>query len=174
MPLIYGEGGPNAFRRLEKEIEIQYGISLKGSKLATKHDLRNLSAMPIDVDHITDSGYGGSSAIKSQSHGKVPGESPPMALVEAIPESQAESAAYETQTIYSDTESLRDPELLEYVTAFADELYGSLPSGFDKAEFERVLPVLDGLLRTFAFNMGYDGSTHEHRNLMYLVHRYRR
>ena len=92
----------------------------------------------------------------------------------AIPESEAESALHETQTEYSDTESLRDPKLLEYVTAFADELYGSLPSGFDKAEFERVLPGFDELLQTFAFKVSCDGSTPEHRNLMYLVHRYRR
>jgi hypothetical protein len=126
------------------------------------------------VDHIIDSGYGGSGASKSQSRGKVPGESPSVALMANIPESQAESTDCETQTVYSDTESLRDPKLLEYVTAFADELYGSLPSGFDKAEFERVLPVLDELLRTFAFKMSCDGSTPQHRNLMYLVYRYRR
>jgi hypothetical protein len=130
------------------------------------------------VDHIIDSGYGGSGASKSQSRGKVPGESPSVALVATILESQAESQTestdYETQTVYSDTESLRDPKLLEYVTAFADELYGSLPSGFNKTELERVLPVLDELLRTFVFKISCDGSTPQHRNLMYLVYRYRR
>jgi hypothetical protein len=97
-----------------------------------------------------------------------------VALVATIPESPAESTDCETQTVYSDTESLRDPKLLEYVTAFSDELYRSLPAGFDKAEFERVLPLLDELLRTFAFKVSCDGSTPENRNLMYLVHRYRR
>jgi hypothetical protein len=126
------------------------------------------------VDYITDSGYGGSGASKAQSYGKIFRESSSAALVATITESEAESAGHETQTVYSDTESLREPKLLEYVTAFADELYGSLPPGFDKAEFERVLPLFDELLQTFAFKVSCDGNTPEYRNLMYLVHRYRR
>jgi hypothetical protein len=201
MPLLYGEGR-KAFRRLEEEIERQqrYSTSLKPSVIAREQDARNLSAMPAGmdsitesgegvrtfligdkaagetqaVDHITDSGYDGSGAIKSQSRGKVLGESPYVALVATIPESPAESTDCETQTVYSDTESLRDLKLLKYVTAFSDELYRSLPAGFDKAKFERVLPLLDELLRTFAFKVSCDGSTPENRNLMYLVHRYRR
>ncbi len=192
MPLIYGEGD-NAFVRLREAIA---SASLRRSITVTNYDPRSLSAMPTDVDgitvprddsskflfgrkaaleiqavdHITDSGYGGSSAIKSQPPGKQAGESMSAALAATILESQTEYAEDETQTVYSDTESLRDPKLLEYVTAFADELYASLPHGFDKAEFERVSPVLDELLRTFAFKMSCDGSTSEHRNLMYLVH----
>jgi hypothetical protein len=188
IPVIYGEGKENAFRRLNREWKyrldelstISQAVSNDNEQSTTFSSLfRGKAAGETRaVDHITDSGYGGSGASKSQSRGKVLWGSPSVALVATIPESQAESQAEsthcETQTVYSDTESLSDPKLVEYVTAFADELYRSLPSGFDKAKFERVLPVLDELLRTFAFKVSCDGSTTEHRNLMYLVHRYRR
>lgn len=92
----------------------------------------------------------------------------------SIPEPDASSASDETQTVCSDTDGLRDSELLEYVTAFADELLDSLPADFDKNEFERVSPVSDEILRTFALKVNYDGSTEEHRSLTYLVYHYRR
>jgi hypothetical protein len=188
MAPIYGEGKFRAFRRLQRE------INKSSNHLAfVDHQMTNLER-PTEpdfeigqfppssnaaretqaVDYITDSGYGGSGASKAQSYGKIFREPLSAALVATITESEAESAGHETQTVYSDTESLREPKLLEYVTAFADELYGSLPPGFYKAEFERVLPVFDELLRTFAFKVSCDGSTPEYRNLMYLVHRYRR
>ena len=119
MPIVYGEGRRNAFRRLEAEMERQQRdiTSLKPSMIAGERDARNLSAMPTDmdsrtesgdgvrnflfgdkaagetqaVDHITDSGYGGSGASKSQSRGKLVGESSYVALVVTIPESPAES-----------------------------------------------------------------------------------
>ncbi|CAK7235610.1 hypothetical protein SBRCBS47491_009353 [Sporothrix bragantina] len=111
------------------------------------------------------------------------GESPSVAFVPTITESKAEEAKvaeeaedadHETKTVYSDTESLRDPKMLEYVTAFVDILCGSLPSSFDTTEFDKVLPIFDELLRAFALKVSFDGSTYEHRNLMYLIHRYRR
>jgi Heterokaryon incompatibility protein (HET) len=191
LPLIYGEGN-HSYVRLREEIRLSiadtkdgsrslsaiptYADGITGSIDGSSHFLfESKAALEIQtLDQTTDSGYGGSSAIKSQPHGKQLGEPTSTALTATIPESQAEYAEYETQTVYSDTESLRDPKLLQYVTAFADELYGSLPHGFDKAEFERVSPVLDELLRTFALKMSCDGSTSEHRNLTYLVHRYRR
>jgi hypothetical protein len=122
------------------------------------------------VDQATDSGYGGSGSSKSQTRKRPFAES---SLKTTIPESDAESAFQENQTVYSDTESLRDPKLLEYATAFSDELYGSLPPGFDKGGFERLLPVFDELLQAFAFKLGCDGRTPEHSSLVYLTHRYR-
>jgi hypothetical protein len=188
MPLIYGEGLQNAFRRLKREIEESSGASISsdlfGTEMGTPMNtesqsshfflLGNYDQVANNVDHITDSGYGGSGASKAQLYGKITRDSlsPPFAAT--VPKSEAESTSYDTLTVYSDTESLKEPSLLEYVTAFADELHKSLPSGFDKTEFDRVFPVFEELLQTFAFKMSFDGSTTMHRNLMYLVYRYRR
>jgi Heterokaryon incompatibility protein (HET) len=122
------------------------------------------------VDYATDSGYGGSIASKPEAHQKVLVGRSSSALA-AISETETEYADHET--IYSDTPSLDDPRMLEYVTVFADELFGSLPTGFDLAEFERVEPHFEEILQTFALKLRFDGDTPELRSLMYLVHRYR-
>lgn len=75
---------------------------------------------------------------------------------------------------YSNTTSLRDPSLSKYVACFADELYGSLPLRLGGIDLDKLSPTIEGLLRIFALQIGSEGATAFHRNVMYLVHRYRR
>ncbi|CAI6339119.1 unnamed protein product [Periconia digitata] len=125
--------------------------------------------------HITDSGYGGSGASKFSSINKALGLPSTLAtsVTGDVSASGAASTQFDARTVYSDTASLADPTLLEYVAAFGNELSGSLPSDFDKLNFEKVSPFLDELLQTFALKMSSDGDTQEHRSLTYLIYRYR-
>ncbi|KAK8064089.1 hypothetical protein PG996_008741 [Apiospora saccharicola] len=123
------------------------------------------------IDHQSDSGYGSLDTGKNSKSGIMNGETPFEATLTTIDESGDQD---EIQTVYSDTESIDDPAILDYIAVFADELVRSLPSGFDATEFERVSLRLDELLQAFSVIIGGDGSTPERRKLMYLVHRYRK
>ncbi|KAK7963565.1 Pfs domain protein [Apiospora saccharicola] len=128
-------------------------------------------ARALTIDHLTDSGYGSLDIGKHNKSGRVNEEAPSASILTTIDESEDQG---ETQTVYSDTESLNDPVILEYIAVFADELVRSLPSGFDAAEFGRVSEGLDELLQAFSVIIGSDGNTPEHRKLMYLVYRFRK
>lgn len=125
-------------------------------------------------DRITDSGYSGSGASGSQSHGKVLEGIESTSVLDMVPAPGDELTARETQTEYPDIGSLEDASLSDYVAAFADELRLSLPSDFDEADFDRMSPVLDELLQVFASKLRLDGKTPEHHKLIHLLYRYRR
>ncbi|KAK7935967.1 hypothetical protein PG985_001462 [Apiospora marii] len=105
------------------------------------------------------------------SRNKINGQAPMLATLATVNESEDQ---VETQTVYSDTKSLNDLVILDYVIAFVDKLVRSLPSAFNAAEFERVSVGLDELLQAFSVIIGSDGSTPEYRKLMYLVYRFRK
>ncbi|KAH6838544.1 hypothetical protein B0I37DRAFT_419478 [Chaetomium sp. MPI-CAGE-AT-0009] len=116
----------------------------------------------------TDSGYGThgtktiacSSACSGHPHGE-----------------SAEAVLHEdnndTATIYSDTTSLQDPRIDDYVTAFADELANALPADFSREELEGIEDTLPDILEAFAGRIGYQAPGKLERQLKHLVHRYR-
>ncbi|KAI0594169.1 hypothetical protein F4775DRAFT_606762 [Biscogniauxia sp. FL1348] len=68
--------------------------------------------------------------------------------------SDAGENALETATIYSDTESLRDPRINEYVSEFAEELCSAIPREFDSQDLANVSLALPDLLKAFAIRLG--------------------
>ncbi|KAK4186808.1 hypothetical protein QBC35DRAFT_254772 [Podospora australis] len=71
---------------------------------------------------------------------------------------RADEEYNDDQTQYSDPKSLSGLQLMNYVGAFTDAIYQSLPRGFDIAEFNRVRPQLDELLKQFAYKISQDGT----------------
>ncbi|KAK7936030.1 hypothetical protein PG985_001525 [Apiospora marii] len=149
-------------RRLEQEI-----AKTTQDRTSPGYERQTDRRIPETLYQTTDSGYGSN---RPQYDSKVDGPAQLEASLGAVAELVEHD---ELRTVYSDTDSLRDPVILDYVSAFADELFQSLPSGFDAAEFQRVSAEFDELLRAFSFIVGADGNKSEHRKLMYLVHRYR-
>ena len=79
----------------------------------------------------------------------------------------------DTQTIYSDTPSLQDPRIDDYVAAFADELSNGLPPDFSREDLECIADALPEILEAFASRIGYQALGKLERQLKHLVHRYR-
>jgi hypothetical protein len=116
------------------------------------------------LDTHTDSGYGthGTRTIACSSG------YPHTASGEAVHEDDKD-----TRTIYSDTTSLQDPRIDDYVAAFADELANALPPDFCREELERIEDSLPDILEAFAGRIGYQAPGNLERKLKYIVHRYR-
>ncbi|KUJ15384.1 uncharacterized protein LY89DRAFT_735500 [Mollisia scopiformis] len=80
----------------------------------------------------------------------------------------------DTQTLLSDTSSLRDPKLGEYVTELADAICRAFPPSFNETDLARISAGLPVLLKEFAVRLGDDGSSHVYGQLKHLVYRYHR
>jgi len=100
--------------------------------------------------------------------------------LEAIDDQEAgvtdnQSELHEVQTVYSDAFSLsQHSEIDKYISAFAYELYYSLPPEFDAGSLERISSILPSLLEAFAVRLGHEGTEYMQRQLMYLIYRFRR
>ncbi|KAI5923380.1 hypothetical protein F4810DRAFT_668607 [Camillea tinctor] len=75
-------------------------------------------------------------------------------------------------TVYSDTESLRNPRMKDYVSEFAEELCSAIPREFDAQDIAKLSQSLPNLLKDFAIKLGNEGDTPIHKLLMYFVHQY--
>ncbi|KAK3378338.1 hypothetical protein B0H63DRAFT_244928 [Podospora didyma] len=95
---------------------------------------------------VTDSGYGprGSSGKEAQE------KLPRIPQIQEFSGAATEENLDDTASDKPDAQSTRDESLLQSVLAFVDELYGSLPLGFDRVEFQNASPALGELLRAFA------------------------
>ena len=119
------------------------------------------------LDTYTDSGYG--------SHGaKTVASASTHCQTRTVRGSAVNQVDSDAQTVYSDTASLQDPRIDEYVIAFADELSNALPPDFSREELEAISDTLPDILEAFAGRIGYQASGKLERQLKHLVHRYRR
>ena len=129
-----------------------------------------------DGENFTDSGYGsvGVVALKLR-HEIQPGSlediNEGLEFDRDMPDAEED---FDTRTLYSDTSSLRDPKIGDYILGFAEELFSTLPPGFDEDDLARIYPVLPELLKAFAVKFGHGSSTPMHQQVMYFVHKYRK
>ncbi|KAK0742251.1 hypothetical protein B0T21DRAFT_360949 [Apiosordaria backusii] len=81
----------------------------------------------------------------------------------------------DTDTVYSDTASLQDPKLYDYVIAFADELNNALPSDLSREDLENISDALPAILEEFANRIGYQRTVpgRVRRKVKYLAYKYR-
>ncbi len=76
---------------------------------------------------------------------------------------------------YSNASSLlRHPDTDKYISAFAEDLFCSLSAEFDVNGWEKVSSGIPFLLKSFAVRLGYERDESMQRELMYLVHKFRR
>jgi hypothetical protein len=128
---------------------------------------------------FTDSGYGSRGTKTITAHDRLDaieesqGQHDPLTESVGISGSDDSQGHQETRTVYSDTFSLQNPNIREYISAFADELCGSLPPEFDANDLERISSALPSLFKSFAVRLGHESSAVMQRQLMYLVYRYR-
>ncbi len=93
--------------------------------------------------------------------------------LEAIQEAQEAAAIVcDEEDKYSEAPSLlQHPGIVKYISSFAAELSASLPPDFDTDELESTLP---SLLKAFAVRLGHESTLRIQRQIMYLVHRFRK
>jgi hypothetical protein len=121
------------------------------------------------VEHSapSDRGYGSTSHLRLES-----------SVMQALnhPRSNAEArviASDGKSAMYSSAESIQGSELIRYVTEFAEELSGMLPTSLPSAELQRLASTLPHLLKAFAIKLSFCDNSEISRNLMYLVHYHR-
>lgn len=78
----------------------------------------------------------------------------------------------DAKTVYSDTASLQDLRIDDYIVVFANEICESLPVDFCREDLEGMSASALTILEGFASRMGYEGGKIE-RQIKYIAHRYR-
>ncbi|KAI9854954.1 MAG: hypothetical protein M1813_000619 [Trichoglossum hirsutum] len=128
-----------------------------------------------DGGNFTDSGYGSAGVVAL----KLPYEIQPGVLedINEVLENDSDmpdaEEDFDAQTLYSDTSSLRDPMISNYISGFAEELCSTLPSRFGEGDLARTYQVLPELLKAFAVKFGRSSPTPMHQQVMYFVYKYR-
>ncbi len=111
-----------------------------------------------------DSGYG-SLKTEPMVHGNL----------STIQEGQEAVVTCDQEDSYSNASSLlRHPDTDKYISAFAEDLFCSLSAEFDVNGWEKVSSGIPFLLKSFAVRLGYERDESMQRELMYLVHKFRR
>ena len=84
---------------------------------------------------------------------------------------------YTAETLYSasETSTLPPPQDKGYIPELAAELFDAVkPYELDRETLERISEMLPDLLRAFALKLGHKAQTPMHRDVSFLVHKYRR
>lgn len=84
----------------------------------------------------------------------------------------------DTQTVYSDTPSMRDPKASAYISELARDLSNKLlrqvSRGETKQIVDQILGVLEERLKAFALKVGHGDRSQMHRDVMVFIHKNRR
>jgi hypothetical protein len=84
----------------------------------------------------------------------------------------------DNQTVYSDTPSANDPQALAYNLELArdlcTQLLGDVPDGNKKKVADRILDMLENVLKGFALKVGCGERSQLHRDIMAYTHKHRR
>jgi hypothetical protein len=126
---------------------------------------------------FTDSGYGSTQARTLKAYSNI--QTGQLASIQEFAQDNLEVEwpieiviEDDQDTQFSDTSSLRNPKIEEYVTHLADELYNAFPSGFNETDLARISDALPSLLKEFALRLGDDGTSTIYGQLKYLIYRY--